>query len=80
MSPRFLPNLALARRVASDIGCDDPIEVHRAIQRRAPGVLVIHRQFEELSADQYADLCYAIESEIERSRRPTLSVVRSDTP
>jgi hypothetical protein len=66
---RFTPNLALAKRIASDIGCEDVPDVYGAIQRRAPGVLFINAQFDELSRDQYEDLCFAIESELQSLRR-----------
>jgi hypothetical protein len=39
-------------------------------------VLFIDARFDELSSDQYGDLCYAIESEVGRRR----SVVRSEAP
>ena len=65
---RFLPNLALARRMAADLGHGDEVEVYSAIQRRCPGVLFIHARYDELSRDQYENLCYAVESEL--SRRP----------
>jgi hypothetical protein len=74
---RFTPNLALAKRIAVDIGCDDALKVHRTIQRRCPGVLRIHVTFPELSRDEYEDLCYAIESEVggvHRAVRPDLRV------
>ena len=66
---KFLPNLSLARRIAADIDCDDAREVHRAIQRRCPGVLQIHVTIDELSRDQYDDLCFAVESEVAMLRR-----------
>jgi hypothetical protein len=66
---KFLPNLNLAKRIAADIGCHDAHEVHRAIQRRCPDVLQIHLTFDELSRDQYDDLCFAIESEVGQLRR-----------
>lgn len=69
---KFLPNLSLAKRIADDIGCDDILEVHRALKRRSPGVLRIHVRFAELSRDEYEDLCFAIESEVARSRLPAL--------
>jgi hypothetical protein len=65
---KFYPNLELARRIAADIGRDDAHEVYRAMERRCPGVLFIHVRLNELSRDQYDDLCYAVESEITRSR------------
>jgi hypothetical protein len=46
----------------------DAHEVHRAIERRFPGVLHITVRFDEMSRDEYDELCYAIESEIARSR------------
>jgi hypothetical protein len=52
----------------ADIECDDAHEVHRAIERRCPGVLIISVRFDEMSRDEYDDLCFAIESEIARSR------------
>jgi hypothetical protein len=67
---RFTPNLALATRIARDIERDDVLEVYRAIQRRASGLLFINARFDELSSDQYADLCFAIESEVNRAARP----------
>jgi hypothetical protein len=78
---KFLPNLSLARRVAADIGCNDAHEVHRAIQRRCPGVLQIHVRRDELSREEYEDLCFAIESEVAHARRvrgvPMLKLERS---
>ena len=65
---KFLPNLSLAKRIAVDIGCDDAHEVHRAIQQRCPGVLQIHVRLDELSRDEYDDLCFAIELEITQRR------------
>ncbi len=73
---KWYPNLSLAKRIAVDIGCDDPLEVYRAIQRKASGVLFINARFDELSADQYEDLCYAIESEIARVRRGSRPALR----
>jgi hypothetical protein len=69
---RFRPNLALAKRIAGDIGYENVLEVYQAIQRRAPGLLVVNARFGELSRDQYEDLCFAIESELQRVRRPRL--------
>jgi hypothetical protein len=63
---KFLPNLSLAKRIGADIGCDDPLEVHRAIQRRCPGMLRMNVRFPELSREMYEDLCFAVESEIAR--------------
>ena len=65
---KFFPNLSLAKRIAVDIGCDDAHEVHRAIERRCPGVLHIRVRSDELSRDQYDDLCFAIESEVAKRR------------
>jgi hypothetical protein len=65
---KFLPNLSLAKRIAVDIGCDDRLEVPRAIQRRAPGLLFINARFDELSREQYEDLCFAIECDVGRLR------------
>jgi hypothetical protein len=65
---RFLPNLTLARSNAADLGRNDPVEVYRAIERRCPCVLMIHGRYDELSRDQYDDLCYAVELEL--TRRP----------
>jgi hypothetical protein len=48
--------------------------VHRAIQRRAPGLL-LNASFDFLSADQYADLCYAIEAEINRAQQPSVGAL-----
>jgi hypothetical protein len=72
VTPRFTPNLALAKRIAGDIGSDNALEVYAVIQRRAPGLLVINARFDELSRDQYEDLCFAIESELQRYPRPRL--------
>lgn len=66
MSPRFLPSFGLARRIAADIGAADAGEVYRAIERRAPGVLFVNARVDELSRDQYEDLCFAVESELRR--------------
>jgi len=71
---KFLPNLAFAKRVAADIGCDDAREVHRAMQRRCPGVLSIDVRSSDLSRDQYEDLLYAVESEVARARRGGLTL------
>jgi hypothetical protein len=67
---KLFPNLYLARRIAVDIGCDDPHEVHRAMQPKAPGLLFINARRDELTRDQYEDLCYAIELELKRVARP----------
>jgi hypothetical protein len=71
MTVRYRPNLALAKRIASDLGRDDVLEVYGAIQRRALGLLFINARFDELSRDQYEDLCSAIKSEL--GRRPAHS-------
>jgi hypothetical protein len=54
--------------MAADLGHGDAVDVYRAIQRRCPGVLFIHARYDELSRDQYEDVCHAVESEL--SRRP----------
>lgn len=72
---KFWPNLSLARRIAIDIDCNDAYEVHRAIQRRCPGVLHISVKLDEMSREAYEDLCYAIESEMARSRGGALKLV-----
>jgi hypothetical protein len=72
VSVRNTPNLALAKRIADDIGSGDVLEVYRAIQRRAPGVLFVNARFDELSRAQYEDLGFAIQAELERLRRPHL--------
>jgi hypothetical protein len=54
----------LAKRIAADLGVDDVRAVQEAIKRRAPGVLSIHVRFDELSRDQYDDLCDAVEDEL----------------
>ncbi len=71
---KFFPNLSLAKRIAADIGCDDAHEVHRAIQRRCPGVLHISVRCDELSRDAYDDLCFAIQSDMGRLRRGPLKL------
>jgi hypothetical protein len=71
---KFFPNLSIAKRVAADIGCDDPHAVHRAIQRRCPGVLHLSVKFDDLSRESYEDLCFAIQSEIARLTRGPLKL------
>jgi hypothetical protein len=66
VSARFLPSFSLARRIAADIGAVDPADVYGAIQRRAPGLVLFHARGDELSKDQYEDLCFAVESELGR--------------
>jgi hypothetical protein len=80
MTRRFYPNLSLAKRIARDIARDDVLEAYRAIQRRAPGLLFINARFDELSNDQYADLCFAIESEVERTARSLRLVPAEQNP
>jgi hypothetical protein len=65
---RVLPNLALARRIAAEVRRTDAVEVYRALERRCPGVLRLSVRLDELSRDQYDDLCCAVELEL--TRRP----------
>jgi hypothetical protein len=71
---KLFPNLNLAKRVALDIGCDDPQAVYRAMQRRYPGVLHVSMRFDELSRESYEDLCFAIQSEVARLTRGPLEL------
>jgi hypothetical protein len=69
---KFQPNMALARRVPSDIGCDDVDEVYRAIERRCAGLLFIDARRYELNRTEYEDVCFAVELELARGRRHRL--------
>jgi hypothetical protein len=59
---------AVAKRIAADLALADPYVVQEALRRRAPGVLSIGFRVDELSRDQYDDLCDAVESELSRSK------------
>jgi hypothetical protein len=54
--------------MAADLGHGDEVEVYSAIQRRCPGVLFMQARYDELSRDEFEDVCYAVECEL--SRRP----------